>query len=228
MDADRLFKDAVYAQVARLGRAVSHPRRLELLDLLCQGPMTVDALAHKGEMTIANCSQHLQHLKAAGLVRAEVRGSSRVYRLADPATCELVRLLNQLAQRYYAELRDIYHAFMKDLDGVEAITLTALRERVSAQSVVVVDVRPEEEYAAGHLPGAVSVPYHELAQRLSELPKDVTIVAYCRGPFCVLSLHAVEALQAAGLSAVRLDEGVTDWRGRFDLLEEDVPAAKAR
>ena len=183
--------------------------------------MTVEVLARKSAMSVANCSQHLQHLKSAGLVRVQPKGTSRVYDLVDDGVLELVRLLNALAARYYAELRVIYQAFMKeDHAGLEAVDPAALEERVTSGTAVLLDVRPPEEYAAGHLPGAISMPFEELARRLSELPRDRTIVAYCRGPFCVLSLHAVEALQEHGFRAVRLKEGITDWRGRRRLVND--------
>lgn len=218
MDQDRVFKNAVYEQVARLGQALAHPRRLELLDLLCQGPMTVEVLARKSAMSMANCSQHLQHLKAANLVRSEAQGSARVYHLKDASTCALVRLVGEVAERYYAELRDIYQEFMKGTEGFEAVTVASLQERMDRDSVLLIDVRPAEEYASGHLPSAISLPYESLAERLSDLPKDRTVVAYCRGPFCVLSLHAVETLRAAGFDALRLKEGVVNWRGARELV----------
>lgn len=212
MDADRSFKDAIYEQIARIGRAVAHPRRLELLDLLCQGPMTVETLARKSAMSVGSTSQHLQHLKDAHLVRVEPRGAARIYRLTDSASCELFRSLRALAERYYADMRAITEAFLRDREALETLDATALQQRMNQEEVVLLDVRPAEEYAAGHWPGAVSLPLDTLTDHLAELPKDRTVVAYCRGPYCVLALHAVGALRRHGFRAIRLADGVSDWR----------------
>ncbi|MCL6561916.1 MAG: metalloregulator ArsR/SmtB family transcription factor [Firmicutes bacterium] len=220
MDPDRRFKDEAYAQVARLAKAVSHPRRLELLDLLCQGAMTVEELAQKSAMSVANCSQHLQQLKAAGLVRAEVRRQTRRYQLVDDGVCDLLRLLHGLAERYYAELRVLYHDFMGGSPALEALDPAGLLDRLADQSVVLLDVRPRSEYEAGHLPGALSVPFEALATELAKLPRERPVAAYCRGPFCVLSLHAVELLREAGFDAFRIPGGVSEWRGRVALVRE--------
>ena len=214
MDPDRVFKDAIYEQIARIGRAVAHPRRLELLDLLCQGSMTVETLARRSAMSVGSTSQHLQHLKDAHLVRAERRGAARVYRLTDAATCELFRSLRGLAERYYADMRATTEAFLRDRQALETLDAAALQQRMKQDEVVLLDVRPADEYAAGHLPGAVSLPLDALTDRLAELPLDRTVVAYCRGPYCVLALHAVDALRQSGFRAVRLADGVPDWRAQ--------------
>lgn len=214
MDADRAFKDAIYGQIARIGRAVAHPRRLELLDLLCQGPMTVETLARKSAMSVGSTSQHLQHLKEARLVGVEPRGVTRVYRLADAATCEFFRNLRDLAEHYYADMRAITEEFLRDRDALESLDAAGLRQRMTEEEIVLLDVRPADEYAAGHWPGAISVPLDGLTGHLAELPRDRTVVAYCRGPYCVLALHAVDALRERGFRAVRLVEGVPDWRSQ--------------
>ncbi|MDA8205160.1 MAG: metalloregulator ArsR/SmtB family transcription factor [Thermaerobacter sp.] len=214
MDSDRAFKDAIYEQIARIGRAVAHPRRLELLDLLCQGPMTVEVLARKSGMSVGSTSQHLQHLKEAQLVRVAPRGAARVYRLTDAATCNLFRHLRGLAERYYADMRAITETFIRDREAMETLDSAALQERLAYEEVVLLDVRPAEEYAAGHWPGAISLPLDALMDRLTELPRDRTVVAYCRGPYCVLALHAVETLQHHGFKAVRMVDGVPEWRAQ--------------
>ena len=214
MDPDRVFKDAIYAQIARIGRAVAHPRRLELLDLLCQGPMTVETLARKSAMSVGSTSQHLQHLKDAHLVRVEPRGAARIYRLTDAATCELFRSLRGLAERYYADMRAITEAFLRDREALETLDVATLQQRMDQEEVILLDVRPAEEYAAGHWPGAVSLPLDALTDRVAELPRDRTVVAYCRGPYCVLALHAAEALRQHGFRAIRLADGVPDWRAQ--------------
>ena len=211
---DREFKDAIYVQVARVGRAVSHPRRLELLDLLCQGPATVEQLARKSSLSVGSTSQHLQALKEARLVRGERRGTFVVYRLQDEWTCALFHTLQTVAERYYAEMRVITEAFLADHAGLEAVDVVQLQDRIQGDDVVLLDVRPADEYRAGHWPGALSVPLETLAGRLADLPRDRQIVAYCRGPYCVLSLHAVDLLRQEGFQAVRLVEGVGDWRAR--------------
>ena len=211
---DRAFKDAVYEQVARVGRAVSHPRRLELLDLLCQGPMTVEQLARKSALSMGSTSQHLQHLKEARLVRGERQGTYVVYHLQDDLTCGLLQTLQTVADRYYAELRAVTEAFFGAQPVLEAVDAPTLQDRAATEGVLLLDVRPAEEYAAGHWPGALSMPLETLAERLAGLPRDRQIAAYCRGPYCVLSLHAVDLLRQAGFPAVRLAEGVRDWRAR--------------
>ena len=214
MDADRAFKDAIYEQIARVGRAVAHPHRLELLDFLCQGPMTVEQLARKSAMSVANTSQHLQHLRGSRLIQVEPKGTTRLYRLADDATCRLFRTLRSLAERYYAEMRATTDSFLRDRDALDALDARGLQQRLTHEPLVLLDVRPPEEYAAGHWPGAVSLPVDELANRLAQLPRDVPVVAYCRGPYCVLALQAVEILREHGFQAVRLAEGVSDWRAQ--------------
>ena len=212
MDADRAFKDAIYEQIARVGRAVAHPRRLELLDLLCQGPATVEVLARKSEMSMGSASQHLKHLKEARLVRVQPQGAARQYQLTDAATCELFLSLRKLAERYYAEMRALTEAFLRDRETLEPLGAGALQQRMQQEDVILIDVRPTEEYAAGHWPGALSLPLDALTARLADLPRDRTVVAYCRGPYCVLALHAVNTLQEHGYQAVRLADGVSDWR----------------
>ena len=214
MDPDRAFKDAIYEQIARIGRAVAHPRRLELLDLLCQGPTTVETLARKSAMSVGSTSQHLQHLKDAHLVRVEPRGAARIYRLTDAATCELFRSLRGLAERYYADMRAITEAFLRDREALETLDVATLQQRMHQEEVILLDVRPAEEYAAGHWPGAVSLPLDALTDRVAELPRDRTVVAYCRGAYCVLAMHAAEALRQHGFRVVRLADGVPDWRAQ--------------
>jgi len=210
----RQFKDAIYDQFARIGKAVSSPKRLELLDLLCQGERTVEALAAEAELSIANTSQHLQVLRAARLVEASKEGLYVTYRIADSAVGHFVRSIRVLAEKQLAEVEQISRRFFQARRDLEPIDRDALVKRVRKGEVVVLDVRPVEEYHAGHIPGALSMPIQELKRRLSELPKSKEIVAYCRGPYCVFSDQAVELLRAKGFQAVRLDEGILDWRAR--------------
>jgi rhodanese-related sulfurtransferase len=209
---NRAFKDAIYEQFARIGKAVSSPKRLELLDLLCQGPRTVEVLAKESGLAIANASQHLQVLRAARLVAAEKEGLFVIYRLADQTVCEFFRTMRVLAESQLAEVEQIKRRFLAGRDGMEPVDRKALLDLVREEAVTVLDVRPVEEYNAGHIPGALSIPLKELKQHLAELPRDQDIVAYCRGPYCVLSVQAVEMLRARGFNAVRLEEGIQDLR----------------
>jgi len=209
---NRAFKDAIYEQFARIGKAVSSPKRLELFDILCQGPRTVEVLAKETSLTVANASQHLQVLRAARLVETEKEGLFVIYRLADPAVCEFFRAMRVLAESRLAEVEQIKRQFLEGRDGMEPVNREALLELVRKGSVTVLDVRPAEEYNAGHIAGAISLPLKELEQRLSDLPRNQEIVAYCRGPYCVLSIQAVEMLRAKGFKAVRIEEGIQDFR----------------
>jgi rhodanese-related sulfurtransferase len=209
---NRAFKDAIYEQFARIGKAVSSPKRLELLDLLCQGPRTVEILAKESSLTVANASQHLQVLRAARLVEAEKEGLFVSYRLADQVVCEFFHAMRVLAETRLAEVEQIKRRFLEGREDMQPVDREALLELVRKGAVTVLDVRPVEEYRAGHIPGAVSIPLKELKQHFAELPHDREIVAYCRGPYCVLSIDAVEMLRASGFSAIRLEEGIQDLR----------------
>ena len=209
---NRIFKDAIYEQFARIGKAVSSPKRLELLDLLCQGERTVEVLAKETGLTVANASQHLQVLRAARLVEAEKLGLFVTYRLAEQAVCEFFRAMRLLAESRLAEVEQIKRRFLEGREGMEPVDRDALLKRVREGAVTVLDVRPVEEYRAGHIPGAMSIPLKELERRMSKLPRYQEIVAYCRGPYCVLAIQAVEVLRAKGFHAVRLEEGIQDLR----------------
>ena len=209
---NRVFKDNIYEQFARVGKAVSSPRRLELLDLLCQGERTVEILAKETGLTVANTSQHLQILRTARLVETEKDGLFVSYRLADEAVCDFFRAMRVLAESRLAEIERIKRQFLEGKEGMEPIDRQELIERVRTGAVTVLDVRPVEEYCAGHIPGALSVPISEIKNYVSRLPRDQEIVAYCRGPYCVLAVQAVEILRKKGFDAVRLEEGVPDLK----------------
>jgi rhodanese-related sulfurtransferase len=209
---NRVFKDAIYEQFARIGKAVSSPKRLELLDILCQGPRTVEVLAKETSLAVANASQHLQVLRAARLVETEKEGLFVIYRLANQAVCEFFRGMRVLAESRLAEVEQIKRQFLEGREGMEPVNREALMGLVQEGAVTVLDVRPAEEYNAGHIPGAMSIPLKELQLHLSDLPRDQEIVAYCRGPYCVLSVQAVEMLRAKGFKAVRIEEGIQDFR----------------
>lgn len=207
----RQFKDAIYEQFSRIGKAVSSPKRLELLDLLCQGEKNVETLARETGLTFANTSQHLQTLRAARLIEAQKEGLHVTYRLSDQKVCAFFRSMRVLAEHQLAEIEMIKRRFLENREGMEPVDRTDLLDRVKQGAVTVLDVRPVEEYRAGHIPGALSVPLAELENLFSGLPRDQQIVAYCRGPYCVLAVQAVEMLRRRGFKAVRLEEGVQDW-----------------
>ena len=229
----RKFKSAVYGQLARLGKAVSNPARLELLDLLSQGPRTVEALAREANLGVANTSQHLKALRSARLVEAEKSGLFVTCQLADQGVSDFLRGLRILAEARLAEIHEITRAFFEERGAMEPVDRDALLAKVRAGDVTVLDVRPVEEYRAGHIPGALSVPLKDLEQRLSGLPRDREIVAYCRGPYCVLAVDAVEKLRALGFRAFRMEHGVADWRAlglpvEITCIEPDPPRKSAR
>jgi rhodanese-related sulfurtransferase len=208
----RQFKDAIYEQFSRIGKAVSSPKRLEMLDLLCQGEKTVETISTETGLTLANTSQHLQTLKAARLVDAEKEGLYVKYRLADEMVCEFFRTMRVLAENRLAEVDMIKRRFLEGREGMEPVNREDLLKRVVEGGATVLDVRPVDEYRTGHIPGALSVPLGHLKKLLSRLPKDQEIVAYCRGPYCVLAVQAVEMLREQGFEAIRLEEGIQDWR----------------
>jgi rhodanese-related sulfurtransferase len=211
---NRRFKDNIYEQFARLGKAVSAPKRLELLDLLCQGPRNVETLAEEATISVANASQHLQTLRAARLVEAEKKGLHVEYRLADEQVCRFFNSLRGLAETRLAEVEQVTRAYLEQRGAMEPVQSTELLRRVRDGQVTVLDVRPREEYRAGHIPGALSVPLPELKKRLTELPKNREVVAYCRGPYCVMAIEAVELLRKKGFKAHRMEQGIADWRSR--------------
>jgi rhodanese-related sulfurtransferase/DNA-binding transcriptional ArsR family regulator len=211
-ESGRYYKDAVYEQLALVGKALSSAPRLEMLDVLLQAGRTVEVLAAEVEMSVANTSHHLQVLKRARLVEAERRGQFVTYRVADPTVGELLSAVRVLGERRLSEIDRVTQEFLADRQGMVVLDRQALRERIASGDCLVLDVRPVEEYAAAHVAGALSVPLEELERRLEELPRDRQIVAYCRGPYCVLAADAVDTLRRHGLDAVRATEAVQDWR----------------
>ena len=208
---NRQYKDDIYEQFSRIGKAVSSPKRLELLDLLCQGEKTVETLARETGLTLANASQHLQVLRAARLVDAEKEGLYVKYQLAGRMVCQFFRSMRVLAENRLAEVELINRRFLEGKTGLEAVDRNDLLKRVREGAVTVLDVRPAEEYRAGHIPGALSVPLGQLQELISNLPKKQEVVAYCRGPYCVLAVEAVEMLRKKGFKAFRLEDGIQDW-----------------
>jgi rhodanese-related sulfurtransferase len=210
----RTFKDSIYEQIARIGKSLGSGPRLEILDLLCQGPRTVEVLAGQMGQSVANTSRHLQVLRRARLVEAEREGVYIRYRLADSEVCAFFLSLRKLAESRLLEVDEITREFLEARNMMEPVDRTLLVERVRSGEVTVLDVRPAEEYLAGHIPGAVSIPLDQLEERLAELPNDREIVAYCRGPYCVMALDATDILRSNGFEATRFEEGIADWRAR--------------
>ncbi len=208
----RQFKDDLYEQFARIGKAVSAPKRLELLDLLGQAPRTVEALAEQASLSMANASQHLQVLRAARLVEVEKKGLHVEYRLAGDQVNRFFLALRGLAEARLTEVGQVTRMYFEERGAMEPVHGDELLRRVKNGDVTVIDVRPSEEYRAGHIAFAVSVPVTDLKVRLKELPKDREVVAYCRGPYCVMALEAVEMLRKKGVRAHRLEQGVADFR----------------
>jgi rhodanese-related sulfurtransferase/DNA-binding transcriptional ArsR family regulator len=222
-DDHREFKNHLYGQFARVGKALGSPYRLELLELLGQGERTVDSLAQELGISIANVSQHLQALRQAALVESRKQGLFVYYRLADPAIVDLCRALRTVAERRLADLDRVVRDHFGNRSGFELVSMRELLKRVRAADVVILDTRPPGEYEAGHIAGAISVPIDELRRRLRELPKDKEYVAYCRGPYCVYADQAVELLQATGRRARRLLEGFPEWRAAGFPVETGAP-----
>lgn len=208
----RAFKEQLYAQFARVGKALASPQRLELLDLLTQGERTVEALASEAALSLANTSQHLQVLRQAHLVEARKAGLHVYYRVADDTVYELWRTLRSVGERQLAEVDRLLTQYQRQPETLEPLSRDELRTRMAAGDVFVIDVRPEAEYRQGHIAGAVSLPLEELEARLADLPADQEVVAYCRGPYCLFSREAVMALTARGYRARRLVEGYPEWR----------------
>src|ERR671922_2962256 len=208
----RQFKDQLYEQFARIGKALANPHRLELVELLAQGERTVEDLAAEANLPIANASQHLQALRAAQLVDVRRDGLYAYYRLSDERVFRVWQALRDLGELQLAEVNRLVQSFLQDRSPLQSINAAELVERIEAGDVLVLDVRPELEYRSGHIPEARSIPIDELEVRLSELPRKQEIIAYCRGPYCVFADEAVTLLQKHGYRARRLVDGLPDWQ----------------
>ena len=211
-DAHRHFKDRLYGQFARIGKALSSPCRLEILELLAQSERTVDSLATEIGLSLANASQHLQTLRHAALVDSRKEGLFVYYRLAGADVFELSRVLRTVAEGRLAELERLVREHFGDRADVEAVPMAELLKRARSKQVVILDTRPASEYVAGHIAGALSVPIDDLQRRIQQLAKGKDYVAYCRGPYCVYADRAVELLRANGRRARRLRDGFPEWR----------------
>lgn len=205
-------KLALFAAFADIARGLGNAHRLDLLEHLAQGEKSVEALAAKARITVANASQHLQALRRVGLVGGERRGKQVVYRLSGDDVLELVAALRTVGERHAQAVRSVIHDYFEAKDSLEAVAFAALEQRMADGLVTLIDVRPPDEFADAHLFGAINIPLAELKARLDEVPTGVEVVAYCRGPWCVLAFEAVAYLRAQGRAAHRLDGGLPEWR----------------
>lgn len=205
-------KQVLYRQFADVAKALGHGHRLEILELLAQGERTVEALADRAGLSVANASQHLRLMRRAGLLSSRRAGKHIYYRLSDPAVLRLTAALHHVAERNLAEVRETIGGYFRQRDSMEPVSRKELARRLKDGEVTVLDVRPEDEFAAGHLPHSVNIPLRELAKRMRQIPKDRDVVAYCRGPYCVLAFEAVALLRKQGFTARRLEEGYPEWK----------------
>jgi rhodanese-related sulfurtransferase/DNA-binding transcriptional ArsR family regulator len=205
-------KRTLFAQFAAVAKAAAHPHRLELLEQLAQGERSVERLAERVGLSIANASQHLQQMRRAGLSVARREGKYVLYSLSDDTVLDLQAALRRIAERNSAEVESVVRSYFQNRDSLEPVSRAELFERLRAGLATALDVRPEDEFALGHVPGAINIPLGELERRLAELDPDQEIVAYCRGAYCVLSYEAVARLRTCGFKARRMEDGYPEWR----------------
>jgi ArsR family transcriptional regulator len=205
-------KRTLFARFAETAKALGHGRRLEILELLAQGERSVEALAERVGLSMANASQHLQLMRRTGLLASRRDGKRILYRLIDPSVLELTAALHRVAERNVADVREVIRGYFHERDALEPVSRKELSQRLRDGLVTVLDVRPEDEYAAGHVPKAINIPLHELTRRLRQIPKNREVVAYCRGPYCVLAFEAVAILRERGFKVRRLEDGYPEWK----------------
>lgn len=206
------LKEQVYRELSRVTHAISNPKRMELLDIISNKGWSVEELSKEISMTVASTSQHLQVLKSAKLVNTQRDGNFIIYSIADDSVLRLVSAVKELGFRKYAEVEKIINDFKADKNILESITLDDLLARSKKEKMMLIDVRPEDEYEAGHIKDAVSIPLSQLKKRMNEIPKGKTIVAYCRGPLCVMAADAVKMLQGKSIKAIRMEDGYVEWK----------------
>jgi rhodanese-related sulfurtransferase/DNA-binding transcriptional ArsR family regulator len=219
-------KAELFEQLARIGKALGSAYRLQLLDLLAQGERSVDVLAQLCRLSVTNASQHLQHLRRAGLVRARKEGLYVHYRLSGEGVVRLVAAMRAVGEEHVAEVDKLVKEYLNTRDEFEAVPARELLERSRKGLVTILDVRPPEEYAAGHLPGAINIPLPDVAKRAKELPANREVVAYCRGPYCLMSFEAVALLRKKGRKARRLQDGYPEWKLLGLPVEQGPPGAR--
>ncbi len=205
-------KRTLFARFAETAKALGHGRRLEILELLAQGERSVEALAERVGLSIANASQHLRLMRRTGLLASRRDGKRILYRLNDPSVLALTAALHRVAERNVAEVREVIRGYFHERDALEPVSRKELSQRLRDGLVTVLDVRPEDEYAAGHVSKAINIPLRELTRRLRQIPRDREVVAYCRGPYCVLAFEAVAILRERGFKVRRLEDGYPEWQ----------------
>jgi len=215
------FKKDLFAQFALVGKSLSNGNRLELLEFLAQGERTVDELAKISGLSVANTSQHLQGLRRSGLVKSRPEGQKSYYRLSDYSVVELLALVRKIAEENLAEIQVLISKYLSSKDDLEPISRGELLKRAQEGAVTVIDVRPEPEFESGHLPSAINIPLSALKDELKQLPRKIEIVAYCRGPFCVMAFEAVAQLRSKGFKARRLEDGFPEWKLEGLPVEEE-------
>jgi len=213
----RAFKDDLYRQFARVGKCLSSDKRLEIMHMLSQGPKSVENLAQGTGMSVANVSRHLQVLLDANLVKFSKKGTYVIYKPASPEISKFLISFWRICENQIADIARMKADFINQQENLQTLSLDELKRKMEDGSVMLLDVRPAEEFEAGHIPGAISVPIEELDQYLQGLPQNVQIAAYCRGPYCVYSAQAVERMQREGFTAYRVEEGVHEWREHHEL-----------
>ncbi|HEX6120206.1 MAG TPA: metalloregulator ArsR/SmtB family transcription factor [Dongiaceae bacterium] len=216
-------KQALFGQFAAVAKAVAHPHRLALLEQLAQGERSVEVLADRVRIAVANASQHLQQMRQSGLVAARREGKFVFYRLADDAVLDLLASLRRVAEHNLAEVDRVVRSYFNDRDSMEPVSRSELVARMKLGLVTILDVRPADEFALGHLPGALNVQLDALKRRLARLDKSKEVVAYCRGPYCVLSYEAVALLRTRGFKVRRLEDGLPEWRAAGLPVETGAP-----
>jgi len=217
------FKHDLFNQFARVGKALSNGNRLELLEFLAQGPRSVDSLAKVANLSVANTSQHLQQLRQAGLVHSRKQGLKVYYSLSGEDVIGLLDALRNVAERHLSDVEKLVNTYLTAKDSLDPVPATELLERVKQDLVTVLDVRPPEEFAAGHVPHAVNIPLNELEQHIQEFDQKHEIIAYCRGPHCILAFEAVAKLRKKGFQARRLEHGYPEWKLAGHPIENDIP-----
>ncbi|MEC0182428.1 metalloregulator ArsR/SmtB family transcription factor [Paenibacillus peoriae] len=215
LNSAKVFKEDLYRQLSRIGKCLSSDKRLEILNVLSQGSKTVEKLAACTDMNIANVSRHLQVLLDAKLVKFTKKGTYAIYSLADPEIVNFLSSLWRISEKQLPDIGRIKEDFLNNLDDVQTLTMDEVMEKLNTDSILLVDLRPKEEYEAGHIAGAISAPMEDLDVLMRELPQDAEIIAYCRGPLCVYSALAAQKLQSEGFTAFRMEEGLNEWQEHF-------------
>lgn len=211
----KVFKEDLYKQLSRIGKCLSSDKRLEIMNLLSQGSKSVEKLAACTDMSIANVSRHLQVLLEAKLVKFSKKGTYAIYSLADPSIVDFLAALWRVSEKQLPDIGKLKQDFLENLDHIQTLTMDEVQEKLSSRSIILLDLRPKEEYESGHISGAISAPIEDLENFIQELPKNAEIVAYCRGPLCVYSALAAQKLQANGFKAYRMEEGLNEWQHHF-------------